>query len=436
MGMVAVLSMNALAAPLAQTENYVQQVQHQIVQLKESGAFPRDIGITFKTVSEKKITDQRLEAEALLDISQETCNVNINVTQDMKVGFSGSTENREFFKSVTGAQTIKQEQLRTEYVLKHEASHCKLYEIKDVFKSGDMKIDGFLNQYYKFSGTSYDNSKTGDSSIYYMLHENFADTHAFMQMIKEHGLSQDLLKTMQQVQIERSEAAAQHNPDGMIVHNTEFALKELLKEENITKVMSLKSNQEMQEFSLQIANKGMFQTLSNNNSAQVINAESLENGAMTLMGNLMLKDTLGKTEKSNISINWENNALFEIASNTYKSFKSTNDVSGIKTQEQFNDFYKTHAKDLKTEIMKNVDARLSASYDKGLDIVASINEHVSLTAKTPNLNINQIKEQGIKDLEVVADMALKFTPKENIFKNISQIRTAATGSRAVKHIQP
>lgn len=425
LGMISILSMNALAAPLVQHDAYNRVEQH-IVQLKESGVVPKNIGVNFKFVSEKQITEQRLKAEALLNISQETCDVTLNVTQDMRVGFSGSTENRDFFKSITAAQNDAQEQLRTEYVTMHEASHCKLYEIKDVFQSGNSQVDNLLNQYYKFSGTSYEQSDNGNSSIYYMLHENFADTHAFMQMLKEHGPSQDLIKTMQQVQIERSEAAAQHNPGGMIVHNTEFALKELLKENNIAKVMSLQSNQEIQDFALQIANKGVMQTLSNNDSAQVVNTESLENGAMTLLGNVMRKDILGTTAESNISINWEGNNLLDIASAVYKDFKTTHDVSGLKTEAQFAEFYKNNSEGLKEQIIKSVDTRLSTSYSSGVNVLETINHQINTVSKTPNLNIEQIKQQGIENLKQSDTMVAKFVSKEALLIKIAKIRAASS----------
>lgn len=434
-GMVTVLSFNALATPLSQMENHANQIQQQITQLKESEAIPKNIGITFKKVAEEEITQSRLKAEALLNISQETCNVNINATEDMKVGFSGSNENREFFKEVTEAKSHKEELLRTEYIVLHEASHCKLYEVKDVFKSGDTAVDTVLNQYYKFSSASYQNSPKGDASLYYMLHENFADTHAFMQMLKENGPTTDVLKTIQQVQIERTEAATQYNTSGMIVHNTNFALKELLKEENINKVMSLQTQGEIQEFALQIANKGLWESVSSNNASHVASPESLENGAQILLANVMRKDIFGQTEKSNISVNWENNKLLEVANDTYKEFKSQHDTSKIKTQEDFTAFYKQHAQQLNEKIVENLGNELNTSYEKGVDIVEVVDSYISSTAKSPILTIQQIKEQGIKDLNSIDSLASRVNSKESIVKNISQIRATnyQTNKNTVKN---
>lgn len=425
-GMAAVLSLNALATPITQMTR-AERIDHQIVQMKEDGVIPKNINISFNKVSEKQINEERLQAEALTDVSQETCNVKINVTENMKVGFSGTSINRKMFKDITEAKNQEQESLRTEYIVLHEASHCKLYEVKDVFKTGDSQVDNLLNQYYKFSGHNYSGGN-GDASAYYILHENFADTHAFMHLLREHGPSNDLLKTIQQVQIERSEAASQNNPNGIIVHNTEFSLKELLKPENITKTMSLKSNQEVQEFALDIANKGMVQSLVNTDVARVVSLESLESGATNLFTSVMFKDTVGKTTESNISINWENNSLLYMANNAYKEFKANHDTSHIKTAQQYTDFVKANSGEIKDIVSKHVQNEMEQQFNKGNDIVSSINDHFYKTPQTPSLNIQQVKEQGIKDLETTAQLANTFKQvnssifaKENILNKINQI---------------
>ena len=427
-GMMSILSLNAISAPLNSTMSHSEQIQHKIIQMKENGAIPKGIEFIFNKVSEETIKEDRLQAFANMQISEETCNININVTEDMKVGFSGSLENRELFKEITGAQTQREELLRTEYIVLHEASHCKLYEIKDVFKTGNSQVDELLNQFYKFSGTSYNSSEKGDASVYYTLHENFADTHAFMQMLREYGPTPEILKTIQQVQIERAENAEQKNPHGFVVHNTSVALKELLKEDNIDKLMNLKTQKEVEEFALELANKGLWQTINSYEAHSVISSESLVNGANSLLYSIIHKDMLPSDSNGNISVNLEGNKLYDVALQTYQQFKTTNDIPSVQTKHEFNKFIEEYSPVLIANLSKDIDNIIDEYFQKGVDVLASIQDQISLTEKITPSSIVEIKEQGIKDLASVANMSIKFD-KNNTIQNILKIRTAAASDK-------
>ncbi len=420
LGLIGIMSFNALAATnlsQASQDAYAQKLQHQIVKMQDANTIPAKIGIGFKFVSEKKVTDERLQAEALLNIVDSTCNVEIHVTPDMKVGFSGSTENRDYFKSVTEAENQTQENLRTEYIVMHESSHCRMYEIKDVFKTGNNKVDTLLNQYFKFSSSSFNNSEKGDASLYYMLHENFADTNAFIQMIKEHGPTPDLLKTIQKVQIERKEATTLHNEKGMAVHNTDYALKELLKAENLEKVMSTSSPQALQDLALQIANKGLWQSVANNPSvSNVLNLESMENGTASLVAQLIRKDFNASSDEANISINFEGNQLLDTAKIVLSQIKETSPLySSIKDEASMGEFYKAEGDNITSLIQTVIDSKLSQSYDSGTDILKTIYNQIKTVAPIQVSSMQEIKEQGLKDLNAVDVLIAKLNSPSPVF---------------------
>jgi len=272
LGLAAIISTNAFAHnPAAQSIN---ELTEKVYTLQQHNIIPT-VNVNYIVKSIEEINKNRVEEVANLNIATEIVRL-IHVTPDMKISHSGTVENRNVLKEVTGASNEKQENLRTEYITYHETSHCKLYEVKNPFKAEDKDAEYMLNKYFQYSRPSY-GSKHGDSRLYYILQENFADTSAFIQLIKAHGADKDVLSTMQKIQVERSDAANAYNKNGLIAHNTEFSLKEVLKEENIKKILATNDPEVLLEMALKISNDGMWKSIKTHNNSQYKDAGQVIN---------------------------------------------------------------------------------------------------------------------------------------------------------------
>jgi uncharacterized OsmC-like protein len=433
LGLAAIISTNAFAQATP-TEQSIEILTKQVQILQERNIIPK-INVNYIVKPAEEINKTRVEAIANLDIVEHNCTVNINVTPDMKIGHSGSNENREALKEVTGPSNEKQEQLRTSYITYHETSHCKLYEVKNPFRAADKDAENALNNYFQLSQTSYD-SKHGDIGIFFMLQENFADTFAYMQMIKDHGVGKDVLSTLQKIQVERSDAANEHNKNGLIAHNTEFSLKEVLKEENIKKIMATESQEELQELALKIANNGMWKSIKTHNTSkyasQITNMESLIGGAGFLLNEVLLKDLpsdtpLNESSQKNVNLHLEDNALYQVAKETKSEINKKFDLSSIKTRASMSEFYTKNYEEISGIIQEKLSIQMDADYPSGNGPFDVIEKHYKSVEAGAKQSLPELKANGAEAIKAAEDLAAKLSVN-SVLKNMASIRQASLNS--------
>jgi hypothetical protein len=433
LGLAAIISTNALAMP-TQAEQTINQLNQQVQMLQQNNIIPK-IDVNYIVKPAEEINKNRVEAMANLNVAEENCTVDINVTPDIKISYTGTHENREFLKEVTATSNQVQDGLRMSYITYHETAHCKLHEIKDPFRAEDKKAEAALNKFFKFSGSSY-GSEHGDIGLYYMLHENFADTFAFMQLIKHHGVGKDVMETMQKIQIERSDAANSYNKNGLIAHNTEFSLKEVLKEENIRKIMATDSQEQLQEMALKIANKGMWTSIvTHGNVSQIVNQESLENGARFLLNNVISKSSnMEHTSEKNVNLNFEDNMLYKAALEAKDRMAKSVDFSSIKTQADMQKFQEEYNSGIESIIRGKVDKQLEESIKNGLDPLVAIEDYANTIKPEAKQSLEEIKTNGAEAVKNIDKLSEKLS-KDTVLKNLNSIRQASYGSTNKVHIK-
>lgn len=426
LGLAAIISTNALAIGNNSDQTY-ENLTQQVHALQYNNIIPK-IDVNYIIKPNQEINKTRVQAEALLHIANENCSVHIDVTPDMKISHSGTTENREYLKEVTGSSNQLQEEIRTSYITYHETAHCKMYEIKDPFKANNKNVEQTLNQFFQFSGSSYGSEK-GDTGLYYILHENFADTFAYIQLIKNHGVGENVLSTMQKIQIERTDAANTYNKNGLIAHNTDFALKEVLKEDTIKKIMATESQEDLQEIALQIANKGMWQSLKTHGvSDQFANVESLESGAKFLLSGLLYKSIeLKDGSEKNVNLHLENNVLQTVALEVKADLSTKFDLNSIKTEEQMTDFYKKNIDVINQAIIEKVDQKLVQSLEKGIDVFSSVSDYLSTITPGSKMSLEELKISGTESVKNIEKLSYKLS-MESALKNVNSIRSSSMPS--------
>lgn len=427
--MTAIISTNAFAHG-SHAEQSINRLTEQVHVLQQKNIIPKvDVNYIIKPTEE--INKQRVEAVANLNIVSHNCTVDIHVSPEMKVSHSGSNHNREFLKDVTGSSNENQENLRTSYLTYHETSHCKLYEVKNPFKAADKDAEYMLNKYFQYSSSSY-GSKNGDIGLYYMLQENFADTFAFIQLIKNHGVNKDVLSTMQKIQVERSDAANEYNKNGLIAHNTEFALKEIIKEENIKKIISTNNQEELQEIALKIANDGMWKSIKTHSnmksSDQIINVESLINGSSFLLQEFLYKD-LGVdnplSSEKNVNLQLEDNVLYQVAKDSQLKLEEKFNLSSIKSIAEMKDFYNNNYEEIGHILQEELAIKMDVDFKNGKDPFIVIENYFKNVEAGNKQSLPELKSKGAEAIQTAENLASKLST-DSVLKNISSFRQSHT----------
>lgn len=420
LGLTAVMTMNAFGANI-HVDKSIEQLAQKVHSIQENKAFPNvDVNYIIKS---SDVAQKSNVAHAKLNVGFENCTVNIEVTPDFKVGFLGSNNQREFFKEVTQDSNATQEDLRVAFITYHEASHCKMYEIKEPFKADNPQVQKALNDFYQFSGKSFTNSDKGDDGLYYILQENFADAFGFIQLIKNHGATADSLTLMQKIQVERTEIAHTHNNERIIAHNTDNTLKEILKEENIKKIIATDDMTQLQEIALQIANKGMWTSVRTHAQIdQVINYQSLESGSLGFLIDLMDKDMgIHKDLKKNINLHLTDNVLYQSALETKLELEKKFDLSKIKTTKQFESFYQENSEAINTILSTKLTDKIEKSTTNGFNPLDDIHAYGEGIHPVQKQTLADIKLNGAKDVKNMEEFGMTIS-KGSFLNKIASIR--------------
>lgn len=414
LGLTAIMTTNAFAATI-HAEQSIEHLAQKIHNIQENKAFP-NVDINYITKA-PDILEKANKAHAKLTVAAENCTINIEVTPDFKVGFLGSTNQRNFFKEVTKDSNTTQEDLRVAFITYHEASHCKMYEIKEPFKADNPKIQKALNDFFQFSNTSSNNQEKLDDGLYFILHENFADAFGYIQLIKNHGANADSLSLMQKIQIERTEIAHTHNEKAFIAHNTDFTLKELLKEDNINKILATNDPAQLQEIALQIANKGMWKSIRTHAEIdQVINYQSLESGALSFLTDLVEKDMgMNQDLKKNVNLHIKDNLLYQSALETKAELSQKFDLSKIKNSKDYEDFYAKNEEAITTILSHKLGSKLRKSLNEGTDPLVDIYSYAETIQSGEKQSLADIKNNGAIEVKKMEDFGM--TVSKNSFLN-------------------
>lgn len=428
LGLTAIMTTNAFAATV-HAEKSIEHLAQKVHSIQQNEAFPNiDINYILKSSDATKNN----KAHATLQVAAENCTVDIEVTPDFKVGLLGSMNQRDFFKEVIQDSNAVQEDLRVAFITYHEASHCKMYEIKEPFKADNPKVQKALNDFFQFSNKSFTNGEDSmDHGLYYILQENFADAFGYIQLIKNHGVNADTLSVMQKMQIERTEIAHTHNNKSIIAHNTDFTLKELLKEENIKKIMATDNIQDLEEMALQIANKGMWKSVRTHAQIdQVVNYQSLETGALTLLNDLVEKDigTHSHLQK-NVNLHLKDNMLYQSALETKADLYKKFDMSSIKTAEQYNDFYVKNENAIVEILAVHLGSKLGNSAKAGINPLEDIYAYAEGINPAAKQSLEEIKTTGSLEVKKMEEFGVTVS-KGSFLNKMASIRQSSTNEHS------
>lgn len=381
--------------------------------------------------------DRYGEARALTSFSTEECDVVVGVGEDMQYVILNNQSANEVQSPMYDLNEI-QKSLMTELVVLHEIGHCKLYEIKDVFIASTQEGSDYLNTYHSFAKTTikthvYENGEEKtitQASIHDVLGENFADLFGAVHLIKKHGPTKDVLKLLKKWQIERSLNAFEGNKKGFIPHNTEFSFLEILKKDNIQKILEIQNDTELNQFILKIANDSMWKSLKmyGMESAPSLSVRTIVPTVKVILYNIYKKDSNidggvnnNLPLKNNLLWNFSEEIRTEIDKKIIENNIDSNDYLSIVkliddtvdeediTSKVLENYDHQVYRNLRMEILKNPIERyknkedIIAKYQPGLDSIPllanqfkSSNSMDSIVMKPISLVMNKIEDMRRK----------------------------------------
>ena len=294
------------------TSKYQDEMRQVVKVSQEKGYLTAKMNIDIK---ENKYTGERYGAENhginQADVmSKASCDVTITLS---KTGDRAYMAHDDDIKELTAPKNEMQKKLSREFMLLHEASHCQLETMKDVFLiKGNPQLQKDVNYYFKHAyGTE------SSDSPYFMLNENFADTYAAIQLLKLYGDTPDVKAVLHATSLEREDQDLSNGATKKLdSHYTHFSLQEVLTKDNLNKIKSTSDPAELRQIALEIANKGTFTVFST--YAEVLPALFEQNS--------MIDSTLINAVHNSVS------ALLESSTSKFKlSFnKPSEDVSFFK----------------------------------------------------------------------------------------------------------
>lgn len=439
LGMAAIITANAgfaMAAGNVSIEptkgvsiDQANQIISQTHQIDINHIAP-NVDVRYIVVDKHLMKNAQVGGEALANVTEQTCSINMPVDQNFSSSYLGSQENHKFMQDVVDPANVTQAQLRTEFAVLHEASHCNLYSTERPFRADNAQVEENLNNFFKLSNTTIIGAKGEQryDSVYHILHENYADALASMELIRKYGDTPDVLATLTKISIERHESTATFSVDGFDSHSTYFTMKEILKPETISKIMLAKSNADLPELALQIANKGTFKAINTYGDVNnIIGTDSLFSGVSTLTTKLIYAEVLGSSETSNINMYHEKNELYTIAKNTLNAIKAEHgkELSSLKTEKDVKEWISKNASLIFDESMNQVNYALGPQFDKNNDVVGSVVDYVKSTTKGEKImSVAKIKSEGSSQLA-----SLNMGDKDTVLANIETIRTGSIDTK-------
>ena len=358
------------------------------------------------------------------------------------------TQNDDILK-FTEAQNITQQQYQREFIALHEASHCEFSTIENPIRdslNNSVEFTKQLNYEMKNRFTYIEKNAKGKNAKYYGyimgLHETFADTLAAIGMIKSYNSNEslqqgqitnnDLNHVLQSVIAQREANYIERVGKNIIPddHFSQESLKELLKPENLKKLSSLNTNDEIKEFALNLSNNGIQKSYAHTSYSMGIYLPSNNEGCSDLL--IYAISQLNKNPKltSNEiikSYNPNGEVINTLSTDTFKKIFNTwpNQTKNSFTEIKESDLFKKSV-DLVNEI------HLSKEYSPILEGDSTRSLMLDLRKLYPHQNIHKIQESDIKPmLEIVKEdytKNLEINSKFTIKSRINEIRDKALGN--------
>lgn len=145
------INVESTVGTTAQEAAYVMSLAQDI----DISQLAPNVDIDYIVMQKKHVRSGGASGEALVNITDQTCKINMPIGTDFSSSYLGTNEHHDFMKSVVTPENRNQEILRTEFAILHEAAHCNLYGTDKPFRADNRNVEELLNKYFRLSGASF-----------------------------------------------------------------------------------------------------------------------------------------------------------------------------------------------------------------------------------------------------------------------------------------
>lgn len=401
----------AKGVSIAQAQTIVSQSQH----IDISHIAP-NVDLKFIVMQDNLMKVGNVGGEASLDMMAQTCKIDMPVGESFISAKLGTNEGRGYLNDVIKSDSLSEEKLRTEFAVIHEAAHCNLYSTATPFKNANKEVEDILNKYYKFSGSTYEKDAVYQS-IYYTLHENYADTLASMEIIRKYGDTKEVVSMLTKINAERNDVAVSLSKKGFDSHSTGYSLEEVLKPENISKIMLAPSSKDLQNMALDIANQSTTKVIATyGDIGKIVSNESLYSGVASITSRMIYGMVTEKDNAPNVNLHMESNELYKIAKITFNELENTfkSDFVKMKSEKDVEKWLEQNHSEVINEALNQVNYNVGMLAENGNDIVKKVENTIKSENTGIKLTLKEIRDNTKAKLASINGEDNKNTVMANI----------------------
>lgn len=403
-------------------EIYKKDIVEDLKFSTQNNLLPKNIHIVVKPlIMHMHERDQDYLSNGLADGS---CQIDISLTPEGFVSYLGSLENKSnYFDTVRPQNKVESEVMRKFMVL-HEGSHCLFSTFSYPILINDNEVlEKNMNFLFKLGAASYssENKLIKNNSLYQLLNENFADSFAAINLIKQYGKNSDVINMLHRIATQRYEQALViETKMSLLAHDTHFALNEILQLETIDKIMNMEDYNLLKILALEIANRSVANVLINNTVSQAINKNSIISGIRNNLIDMNLQKQSESTKRLFTITNYQffsnedNSFIFKIAKDIIHNDILYNEYKALKKIEDQTIFINKYI----TENNKNINNFINNTMNEYEEYIMKNykTDNISIMNKDRSEIVMQEKYDVIKD-NLIKQLILLDMDKENT-KNI------------------
>lgn len=217
------------------------------------------------------------------------------------------TPNKEIL-DITKLNNDEQIAIAQKFLLLHEQAHCEFGNIQHpvMIPGKSSKLNKELSHLLRDQVVDNFGNNIGYMAL---LNENYADISATFALSREYGADNPNLKyVLNAIKIQRQDNYFYRDKD---THFSHMGINEAVKSENVQKMLTIKTNEEMNDFMLKMANKSVLTVMADNPTIEesVFDKENFSNGVLQNTLEIIIGE-YSKTQVPNIALNTFNRTLW------------------------------------------------------------------------------------------------------------------------------
>lgn len=353
--------------------------------------------------------ENSLGDSAVMMGDEKGCEVYLSHNKD--TGFSEgltSPENKPLIQKILGF-TEAEEELRNEFVLGHEVAHCGFPNIKDPFRiKGNPDLSAQLNKVYADTAQRAIKSSNGFGEAVPIhgladaLNEAFADTTSAINLLKKYNGSDNIKVFLKKISAERelnNQITSPLDKELIDAYDLGAATKNVLKPENLERVLSTNNHNELREIAIEIANNALMTSLAKKNDKQL----------ETALGDWNLKEQAKILVKGGDGLKKEGSLITEQINQSFNKLSAKEKAEFAETRGAY--FSESGGKDIERkadrfiELTDKVVASMKFKASDITPVIESVKAYTSKIKETEKVNksLDEVVAEESQILNLSAD---------------------------------